>query len=69
MRGDTIFAVEGVDIEGWGGEFIASSQLATLRREALERLRAKRLGGVVRGGFCENPAARYPTNRVGARGV
>ncbi len=66
--GDTIFEVTDVDSSKWGGEFIASSQLATLRRQALERLEIARqevAKGRERKIFVENPKARYPEVGIG----
>ncbi|MFI3248275.1 MAG: U32 family peptidase [Rikenellaceae bacterium] len=66
--GDTIFEVTNVDTSAWGGEFIASSQLATLRREALERLDMARVEGTKnreRKIFEENLGARYPEVEIG----
>ncbi len=40
--GETIFEATEIDLSSWGGEFIAVSQLAALRREALEGLRLNR---------------------------
>ncbi len=43
--GDTIFECRGVDMSGWGGEFIPSRVLGELRREAAERLIEARKSG------------------------
>ncbi len=66
--GDTIFEATQIDVSGWGGEFIAAKQLATLRREALTTLRERRLARAAakeRDIFKESPAARYPSHEVG----
>ncbi len=66
--GDTIFEIESVDVEQWGGEFVAVSQLATLRREALASLRTRRLEGLnssPRRVFREESSTLYPTKIVG----
>ncbi len=66
--GDTIFEAQSVDLSGWGGEFIASSMLSQLRREALEQLRLKSIEATEanRGAaFIENSEARYPVRELG----
>ncbi len=67
--GDTIFEVASVDTSEWGGEFIASSQLATLRRSALERLELARVESFTKREkrvFVENRDAKYPEYEIGA---
>ncbi len=65
--GDTIFEVSGIDLSGWGGEFVASSLLSQLRREALDRLResvieaAKLSSGAP---FEECRECRYPSREL-----
>ncbi|MFI3289126.1 MAG: U32 family peptidase [Rikenellaceae bacterium] len=66
--GDTVFEVKRVDDSDWGGEFIASSQLATLRRDAMEALLEKRVEAADRRErkiFVESPKARYPKVGLG----
>lgn len=66
--GDTIFEAERIETKSWGGEFIASSQLSALRREALDRLREMRIEraaqnrGVI---FAEKSGVRYPVATIG----
>ncbi len=68
--GETIFEATEIDLSGWGGEFIAVSQLAALRREALERLRLNReeflkeLNEVRKEIFRENREAIYPATEA-----
>ncbi|MFI3268867.1 MAG: U32 family peptidase [Rikenellaceae bacterium] len=67
--GDTIFEAASIDLSGWGGEFIASSMLSQLRREALEQLRLRSIEATEasRGAaFVENKEARYPVRELGA---
>ncbi|MDE5962976.1 MAG: DUF3656 domain-containing protein, partial [Alistipes sp.] len=64
--GDTIFAVREVAVTGaeW---FVPASVMADLRREALDRLLQTRLArSLVHRILPENPAARYPSERMGA---
>ncbi|MFI3304880.1 MAG: U32 family peptidase [Rikenellaceae bacterium] len=66
--GDTIFDTQSVETELWGGEFVAVSQLSSLRREALNDLREKRLEGAKVAPhkiFEENHTPLYPTKVVG----
>lgn len=69
--GETIFELmdgeAAVDIKGWGGEFVAASLLAKLRREALDELRQQRIAHRVKPHiFEENTEARYPTTALGS---
>lgn len=67
--GDTIFEVAVVDSSAWGGEFVASSQLAALRRDALDKLLMARLNSAdkrERKIFVENKDARYPEVEIGS---
>ncbi len=70
--GDTIFAVERVDIES-GSEnlFTPSSRLAALRRDTLAQLLTRRVESVQRGGrhFQENMEAKYPHAEISAEGA
>ncbi|MFI3304126.1 MAG: U32 family peptidase [Rikenellaceae bacterium] len=66
--GDTIFDVVNVSTDRWSGEFVAASQLSTLRREALNALITKRLEGaknVPRKIFREQFSTLYPTPSIG----
>ncbi len=70
--GDTIFAVEKVDIEAGSEEFFTpSSRLATLRRDALSELQQRRVDSIKRGGdhFVERREARYPDATISAEGA
>lgn len=66
--GDTIFAVREVAVQGaeW---FVPASLAAELRREALDALLQARVGRPLPHRIvAENPAARYPSERIGAEG-
>ncbi len=66
--GDTIFSCKKTTLKLWGGEFVASSQLAQLRREALAELLKRREEGArsrTRAIFRENMSACYPDRVVG----
>ncbi len=66
--GETIFEVSQIECKEWGGEFVAVSQLASLRREALETLREKRLEGAKMRPqkiFEEQTETRFPTRELG----
>ncbi len=66
--GDTIFETESVETEQWGGEFVAVSQLASLRRQALNELKKRRLEGAAAAPhniFTEDRTIPYPTKIVG----
>ena len=66
--GDTIFAVREAEVRGteW---FVPASLAAELRREALEALLRARLARPLSHRIlAENPAARYPSERIGAEG-
>ena len=64
--GDTIFAVGGVTVCG-GERFVPASLVAELRREGLERLLQARLARTLPHRILpENPAARYPAERLSA---
>ncbi len=65
--GDTIFKLNGIDLDGWCGEFIASSQLSQLRRDVLTLLRDRRLVVAAereRDVFKENLDAKYIDREV-----
>ncbi len=65
--GDTIFKLNGIDLDGWDGEFIASSQLSQLRRDVLTLLRDRRLVVAAereRDVFKENLDAKYIDREV-----
>ncbi len=70
--GESIFEMRGkrcVDLSGWGGEFVASSQLSQLRRDALQSLVERRIEGAAerRGSaFVEGLGAKFPTTDVAA---
>lgn len=65
-NGDTIFAVRTVEVQG-GEWFVPASLAAGLRREGLEKLLEARLARTpVRRILPENPAARYPSERLTA---
>ncbi|MCM1301711.1 MAG: U32 family peptidase [Alistipes senegalensis] len=64
--GDTVFAVREVAVTGaeW---FVPASTVAELRREALDKLLQARLAQPLPHRILpENPAARYPSERMGA---
>ena len=66
--GDTIFVVREAEVRGteW---FVPASLAAELRREALEALLRARLARPLSHRIlAENPAARYPSERIGAEG-
>ena len=64
--GDTIFAVGDVEVAG-GEWFVPASLAAELRREGLEKLLQARLARPREHRILpENPAARYPSERVAA---
>ena len=66
--GDTIFSVRGVEVRGaeW---FVPASLAAEVRREALDALLQARLARPLPHRIlAENPAARYPSERIGADG-
>ena len=64
--GDTIFEVRDVELRGTE-RFVPASLLAELRREGLDRLLAARMARRFEHRILpENPAARYPSERLAA---
>ncbi len=68
--GETIFEIadgRAIDTSAWGGEFIAASLLAKLRREALDKLQQQRMATSPRRRlFAENREVRYPSVKIGS---
>ena len=66
--GDTIFAVESVEVANPEGMFAPASLLADLRREALALLLEKRMAQPrTKRIFSENPSPRYPKSTLSAQ--